>query len=97
MQLGFIGQGILLVVSGVYFPVSVLPDWTQRLGEDLAGDLRAGGRARRHPRRLQGVSAMWDEIWPLMVIGVVSIPLGLEIFRRGERPREAPRQAQRSG
>src|SRR6266498_1941057 len=28
-QLGFIAQGILLVVSGVYYPVSVLPDWMQ--------------------------------------------------------------------
>ena len=24
-----------------------------------------------------GLTAMWDEIWPLLVIGAVSIPLGL--------------------
>ena len=30
-QLGFIAQGILLVVSGVYYPVSVLPEWMQWL------------------------------------------------------------------
>src|SRR6187551_1400500 len=29
MQLGFVAQGILLVVSGVYYPISVLPDWMQ--------------------------------------------------------------------
>src|SRR6266511_3892177 len=28
-QLGFIAQGILLVVSGVYYPVTVLPEWMQ--------------------------------------------------------------------
>ena len=28
-QLGFIAQGLLLVVSGVYYPVSVLPQWMQ--------------------------------------------------------------------
>jgi ABC-2 type transport system permease protein len=28
-QLGFIAQGLMLVVSGVYYPVSVLPDWMQ--------------------------------------------------------------------
>src|SRR5215213_8923835 len=28
-QLGYIAQGILLVVSGVYYPVSVLPEWMQ--------------------------------------------------------------------
>ena len=28
-QLGFIAQGLMLVVSGVYYPVSVLPNWMQ--------------------------------------------------------------------
>ena len=49
-QLGFIAQGILLVVSGVYYPVSVLPEWMQWLSVDLAGHVRAGRDARRHPR-----------------------------------------------
>ena len=30
-QLGFMGQGIMLVVSGVYYPVSVLPGWMQAI------------------------------------------------------------------
>ena len=30
-QLGFIAQGLLLVISGVYYPVSVLPQWMQWL------------------------------------------------------------------
>ena len=33
MQIGFVGQGILLVVSGVYYPVSVLPEWMQWLSK----------------------------------------------------------------
>ena len=45
-QLGFIAQGMLLVVSGVYYPVEVLPEWMQWLADDLAGDLRAA----RDPR-----------------------------------------------
>ena len=40
-QLGFIAQGMLLVVSGVYYPVSVLPDVDAVAVDDLAGDLRA--------------------------------------------------------
>ena len=32
-QLGFVAQGILLVVSGVYYPVSVLPEWMQWLAK----------------------------------------------------------------
>ena len=46
-QLGFVAQGMLLVVSGVYYPVEVLPQWMQWLSSDLAGDLCA----QRHPGR----------------------------------------------
>ena len=28
-QLGFVAQGTLLIVSGVYYPVEVLPTWMQ--------------------------------------------------------------------
>ena len=30
-QLGFIAQGLLLVVSGVYYPVEVMPGWMQAI------------------------------------------------------------------
>ncbi len=33
----------------------------------------------------QGLTAMWDELLPLIVIGAVSLPLGLWVFRRGEQ------------
>ncbi len=32
-QFGFVAQGLMLVVSGVYYPVSVLPDWMQWLSK----------------------------------------------------------------
>ena len=50
-QLGFVGQGMLLVVSGVYYPVTVLPTWMQWLSDDLARDLRTPGHPRLDPRR----------------------------------------------
>ena len=49
-QLGFVAQGMLLVVSGVYYPVSVLPDVDAVDLEDLAGDLRAARDPRLDPR-----------------------------------------------
>ena len=30
-QLGFVAQGVLLVVSGVYYPVDVLPGWMEKI------------------------------------------------------------------
>ena len=40
---------------------------------------------------------MWDEIWPLIVIGVVSIPLGLWVFRIGEQYAKRHGKLKRSG
>ena len=50
-QLGFVAQGMLLVVSGVYYPVEVLPAVDAVAREDLAGDLRARRDPRVDPRR----------------------------------------------
>ena len=43
------------------------------------------------------LSAMWDEIWPLLVIGAVSIPLGLWVFSRGELYAKRHGKLKRSG
>jgi hypothetical protein len=40
---------------------------------------------------------MWDEIWPLLLIGVVAAPTGLWIFRRGEIYAKKHGKLKRSG
>jgi ABC-2 type transport system permease protein len=44
-----------------------------------------------------GLTSMGDELWPLVVIGIVSVPLGLEVFRRGERYAKRHGKLKRSG
>jgi len=95
-QLGFVAQGMLLVVSGVYYPVEVLPTWMQWLAK-ISPATYALEAARAAILDGQGLSTMWDEIWPLLVIGVVSIPLGLWIFSRGERYAKKHGKLKRSG
>jgi len=95
-QLGFIAQGILLVVSGVYYPVSVLPEWMQWLATISPATYALDGM-RDAILEGDGIRMMWDEIWPLIVIGIVSIPLGLEVFRRGERYAKQHGKLKRSG
>jgi ABC-2 type transport system permease protein len=96
MQLGFAAQGILLVVSGVYYPVSVLPEWMQFLAKFSPATyaLRADRAAI-----LEGtpLSQLWGDIWPLLVIGAVAVPLGLWIFRRGEMHAKKHGKLKRSG
>jgi ABC-2 type transport system permease protein len=95
-QLGFIAQGILLVVSGVYYPVSVLPQWMQWLATISPATYALEG-ARRAILEGADIAALWSELWPLLVIGAVSIPLGLWVFRLGEVHAKRHGKLKRSG
>jgi len=95
-QLGFMAQGILLVVSGVYYPVDVLPEWMQWFSTISPATYALDG-LRDAILDGDGLTAMGDELWPLVVIGVVSIPLGLWVFRRGELYAKRHGQLKRSG
>jgi ABC-2 type transport system permease protein len=95
-QLGFIAQGLLLVVSGVYYPVSVLPEWMQWLATISPATYALEG-TRDAILEGAGLADLWDELWPLLVIGVVSIPLGLHVFRLGELHAKRHGKLKRSG
>lgn len=95
-QLGFIAQGLLLVVSGIYYPVSVLPEPMQWLSVISPATYALEG-IRDAILEGAGLSASMDEIAALAVIGVVSIPLGMAIFRRGERYAKQHGKLKRSG
>lgn len=93
-QLGFIAQGMLLVVSGVYYPVSVLPSWMEWLSTISPATYALRGiRASI----LDGAGLAWADVWPLLVIGAASIPLGLAVFRRGEIYAKRHGKLKRSG
>jgi ABC-2 type transport system permease protein len=95
-QLGFMGQGIMLVVSGVYYPVSVLPGWMQALAKISPATYALRG-CRAAILEGAGLTSLWSDIWPLLVIGLVSIPLGLRVFRTGERYAKRHGKLKRSG
>ena len=85
-----------VVVSGVYYPVSVLPEWMQWVSVISPATYALDGM-RDAIINGAGVTAMWEHIWPLIIIGIVSIPLGLEVFRRGERYAKKHGKLKRSG
>ena len=95
-QLGFIAQGALLVVSGVYYSVEILPQWMQWLSVVSPATYTLEGM-RDSVLDGAGLGAVWDDIWPLLLIGLVSVPLGLEVFRRGERYAKRHGKLKRSG
>jgi ABC-2 type transport system permease protein len=96
MQLGFIAQGMLLVVSGVYYPVDVLPTWMEWIAKISPATYALDG-IRDAVLEGDGLTAMGDELWPLVLIGAVSIPLGLAVFSLGERHAKKHGKLKRSG
>src|SRR3954462_8524289 len=93
-QLGFVMQGIMLVVSGVYYPVSVMPDWMQTVSKiSPATYALRGDRAAI----VSGAGMAWANVWPRFVIAAGAKPLALAIFRRGERYAKKHGKLKRSG
>jgi ABC-2 type transport system permease protein len=95
-QLGFIAQGLLLVVSGIYYSVEILPEPMQWLSVVSPATYALDGiRAAI----LEGARTgdLWGDLVPLGVIGMISIPLGLGIFRIGERYAKQHGKLKRSG
>jgi ABC-2 type transport system permease protein len=95
-QLGFIAQGMLLVVSGVYYPVSVMPGWMEWLAQ-LSPATYALEGMRAAVLDGKGLGELGGDLWPLAILGVVAIPLGLAVFRAGERYAKRHGKLKRSG
>jgi ABC-2 type transport system permease protein len=95
-QIGYIAQGALLVISGVYYEVDILPQWMQWLSTISPATYALDG-IREAILDGHGVGESWVEIWPLLVIGVLSIPLGLWVFRVGEQYAKRHGKLKRSG
>jgi ABC-2 type transport system permease protein len=93
-QLGFVMQGLMLVVSGVYYPVSVMPEWMQWISKFSPATYALRGC---RTSIITGAGLAWDNVWPLMIIAVVAIPLGIAIFKRGERYAKRNGKLKRSG
>jgi ABC-2 type transport system permease protein len=95
-QFGYVGQGLMLVVSGVYYPVSVLPAPMQWIATISPATYALRGM-RAAILEGAGVGQVWGDIWPLIVIGVISVPLGIFVFKRGEIHAKKHGKLKRSG
>jgi ABC-2 type transport system permease protein len=95
-QMTFVIHSSLLLISGVYAPVDVLPGWLQMLSplSPLTYTLRAvrAGLLEGAPP-----SAVAGDLVILAVLGVALIPAGLLIFREAERFARRTGRLKRSG
>jgi ABC-2 type transport system permease protein len=97
LQMTNIIKAIVLLVSGVYYEITVLPAWLQPLAHiSPAYYVLKGMRAAL----LQGAGAaelLPLAIVPLLITGVVTIPAGLWAFTRAERYAKATGKLKRNG
>ncbi|MEZ0239583.1 MAG: ABC transporter permease [Chloroflexota bacterium] len=83
-QMTFVLQSVLLLISGVYYSIDVLPGWMQVLSH-LSPATYALEGVRRGLIDGVPVSALLGDVWPLIVMGIVLIPTGLWAFSAAER------------
>ncbi len=95
-QVSYIVSSLLLLVSGVYYPVSVLPDWMQAVAR-LSPVTYALEGSRKALLEGAGFSELRGEILALVIMGAVFVPLGLWVFHLGERYAKRTGKLKRSG
>jgi ABC-2 type transport system permease protein len=95
-QVTSIVTAVLLLVSGIYYSVEVLPEWMQPLAY-LSPVYYALDGIRE--TLLEGASfdSQWNNVWPLLIMGVVFPPLGLWLFQRGEHFAKRTGRLKRTG
>src|SRR5437588_1787986 len=97
-QMSYIVRAVLLLVSGVYYPVSVLPAWMQPLASiSPATYVLNGLRAGLLNNQVIWSAEIWSYTWPLIVTGIVSIPVSVYIFRITERYAKRTGRLKRNG
>jgi ABC-2 type transport system permease protein len=95
-QVSYIVSSVLLLVSGVYYEVEVLPEWMQAIATVSPVTYALQG-SRAALQEGAGVAELWGSIWPLLIMGVVFVPLGLYVFHLGERYAKRTGKLKRSG
>jgi ABC-2 type transport system permease protein len=83
-QMTQIVRAALLLVSGVYYPISVLPGWMQALAT-VSPATYVLEASRQSLLQGAGPGQLLPVLWPLALTGVVCIPLGLVTFGIAER------------
>ena len=87
---------LLLLVSGVYYPVDVLPNLLQQIAiVSPATYVLDGTRLAL----LEGTSTLklWPNIWPTLIMGLIAVPFGLWVFGLAERYAKQTGKLHRNG
>jgi ABC-2 type transport system permease protein len=95
-QMSFMFQAVILLVSGVYYSVDVLPAWLQAFSViSPATYLLDGIRAAIIDG--EGLSGVWDELLILLGFGILLVPGAIGVFAVAEKYAKKTGQLKRQG
>ena len=83
-QMTHIVIALLLLVSGVYYPIEVLPKALQVFGVVSPATYVLDG-VRLTLLEGTPTNQLWPQIWPVLLMGAALIPIGLWVFNLAER------------
>ena len=83
-QMTFVLQSCLLLVSGVYYSIDILPGWMQVLSRVSPATYVLDG-VRAGVIEGRPITELGHDVLPLVVAGALLIPFGLWAFGRAER------------
>jgi ABC-2 type transport system permease protein len=95
-QMTHIVIALMLLVSGVYYPIEVLPDFLQKLAVISPATYVLDG-VRLSILEGTRTLALWPYIWPDLAMGVVLIPAGLWVFEQAEKYAKRKGKLHRNG
>lgn len=77
-------EAVLMLFSGIFYPITVLPIWMQAFSKILPSTYILEGA--RHAM-LDGYTftQLWPYVWPIIIAGIVLIPAGIYVFSIGEK------------
>jgi ABC-2 type transport system permease protein len=95
-QMSHVFIALMLLVSGVYYPIDVLPPLLQKLAILSPATYVLNG-TRAALLDATPTIQLWAHIWPVLLMGLILIPGGLWIFNLAERYAKRTGKLHRNG
>jgi ABC-2 type transport system permease protein len=90
-------KALILLVSGVYFPIAVLPGWMQVISNLSPAYYVLEGMRAALLRNSGPLTIIAPYLLPLLLFGIVAVPAGLFVFVSAERYAKRTGRLKRNG
>lgn len=90
-------KAMILLVSGVYFPIAVLPGWMQTISQISPAYYVLAGMREALLENASVFSLAQVYILPLLIIGAIAVPAGLWVFITAEQYAKRTGRLKRNG